>query len=198
MELTARRADADDLARSLENRLAPLERAIGSLNQDKGVLEGRLRDALDVVHRREERLRVLDAEYATLYEKIEHHQQTLYSSASLGTKAVDFRDLFQEDIDTKLRRLAEIYAQRAEQVAPLDQYRADTVRLMRQIADLQLQITQLEMSRLNLEAERTTRLAEREFMRADAEARFRATERALEHHHLELGLAFRHAVSKLL
>lgn len=198
MELSARRADADDLARTLEGRLAPLERAIGALNQDKGVLEARLRDALDVVTRREDRLRVLDAEYATLYEKIEHHQQTLYSSASLGTKAVDFRDLFQEDIDTKLRRLAEIYAQRAEQVAPLDQYRADTVRLMRQIADLQLQITQLEMSRLNLEAERTTRLAEREFLRADAEARVRATERALEHHHLELGLAFRHAVSKLL
>ena len=111
---------------------------------------------------------------------------------------MDFRDLFQEDIANKLRRLGQIHAQRAEQIEPLNQHRVDTVKLMREIADLQTQITQLDMSRLNLEAERTTKLAEREFLRADAEIRFRAVERALEHQSLELGLALRHTIAQML
>jgi hypothetical protein len=51
------------------------------------------------------------------------------------------------------------------------------------------------MSRLALEAERTTQLAERELLARDAELRCQAIERALEHQHLELGLALRHAVA---
>jgi serine/threonine protein kinase len=198
MELSARRADADDLARHLEGRLSPLERAVQALTQDKLAHEHRLRTGLEAIARLEERLRALDAEYAALYDQIEHHQQTLYAAAMNGGKAVDFRDLFQEDIANKLRRLGQIHAQRAEQIEPLNQHRVDTVKLMREIADLQTQITQLDMSRLNLEAERTTKLAEREFLRADAEIRFRAVERALEHQSLELGLALRHTIAQML
>ena len=198
MELTARRADADGLARHLESRLAPLERAIRALGRDKLVHEQHLREALDTIARLEDRLRTLDSEYAAMYQEIEHHQQTLYNSAALGTKGVDFRDLFQEDIANKLQRLGHIHTQRAAQIEPLNDHRVSTVALMRAIADLQLQITHLELSRLNLEAERTTKLAEREFLRADAEIRFRSVERALEHQHLELGLALRHAIAQML
>ncbi len=198
MEVTARRADADDMARTLETRIAPIERAIRALREDKSVVEGRLREAQDTVDRLEERLRALDAEYAVVYDQVEQHQQTLYNSAATGTKSVDFRDLFQEDIATNLRRLGSIYAQRAEQTEPVDVRRQAVVQTMRQIADIEMQITHLDMSRLNLEAERSTRLAEREFLSADAERRMRAVERALEHHHLQLGLAFRHAIADLM
>ena len=198
LELAERRADADDLARSLESRLTPIERAIHTLTEDRSTLEGRLRICQDKGNRGEDLVRTLDSEFAAVYEELEQHQQALFHAAHSGARAVDFRELFREDIDHELGRLEHIYAQRSEQADPLNALREEAVHFMRLVSDLQAQITQLEISRLHLEGERTTRLAEREFLRADAEMRHRALERALEYHHLRLGLAFRMAVARLV
>jgi hypothetical protein len=94
-----------------------------------------------------------------------------------------------------MRRLASLHTQRTRQAEPLERERAESLKWMRTVADLQNQITQLEISRLNLEAERSTRLAERELLKTDVEMRAQSLERALEHQNLELGLALRQAMA---
>jgi hypothetical protein len=138
---------------------------------------------------------VLDAEYAEVYARVEHQQYALHEATHSAQLTDGFRDLYREGIDTDMARLSELHARRAAQAEPLEHARVDSLRVMRAITDLQAQITQLEMSRLALEAERTTQLAERELLARDAELRCQAIERALEHQHLELGLALRHAVA---
>jgi archaellum component FlaC len=195
MEVAARRADADDLARTLEARLEPIERAVRSLSKDREAAQRALAETVERVRRLEERVRVLDSEYAEVYERLEQQQNALYQAAFAAESATDFRGLYREGIDTDMRRLASLHTQRTRQAEPLERERAESLKWMRTVADLQNQITQLEISRLNLEAERSTRLAERELLKTDAEMRAQSLERALEHQNLELGLALRQAMA---
>ena len=195
LEVAARRGDADVFARTLEARRAPIERAITALEADRGAAQAALNETLEQARRLEERVRVLDAEYAEVYARVEHQQYALHEATHSAQLTDGFRDLYREGIDTDMARLSELHARRAAQAEPLEHARVDSLRAMRAITDLQAQITQLEMSRLALEAERTTQLAERELLARDAELRCQAIERALEHQHLELGLALRHAVA---
>ena len=195
MEVAARRADADDLARTLEARLEPIERAVRALATDREAAQKALAETVERVRRLEERVRVLDSEYAEVYERLEQQQNALYQAAFAAESATDFRGLYREGIDTDMRRLASLHTQRTRQAEPLERERAESLKWMRTVADLQNQITQLEISRLNLEAERSTRLAERELLKTDAEMRAQSLERALEHQNLELGLALRQAMA---
>jgi len=195
IKVAARRADADDLARTLEARLEPIERAVRSLSKDREAAQRALAETVERVRRLEERVRVLDSEYAEVYERLEQQQNALYQAAFAAESATDFRGLYREGIDTDMRRLASLHTQRTRQAEPLERERAESLKWMRTVADLQNQITQLEISRLNLEAERSTRLAERELLKTDAEMRAQSLERALEHQNLELGLALRQAMA---
>jgi archaellum component FlaC len=195
MEVAARRADADDLARTLEARLEPIERAVRSLSTDREAAQRALAETVERVRRLEERVRVLDSEYAEVYERLEQQRNALYQAAFAAESATDFRGLYREGIDTDMRRLASLHTPRTRQAEPLERERAESLEWMRTVADLQNQITQLEISRLNLEAERSTRLAERELLKTDAEMRAQSLERALEHQNLELGLALRQAMA---
>lgn len=196
-DLALAREEADALARGIEARLVPLERAIEALEAEKAALEERLRDARTRERQHELRTQELDAEYARLYEEVEGHQATLYASAA-GEGLVDFRELFREDIAARLDGLERIYRRRSQEAERLNTLRREIAEVLPRIADYKLQLCGLRQSRLSIEAERAGRLAGREFEVIDLENRHRALERALEHRYLQLGLAFRRAVSKLL
>ncbi|MCA9525836.1 MAG: protein kinase [Myxococcales bacterium] len=198
VELAEAQAQTAALARGVEERLRPLERAIDALQIELA----RLRQGADAAaadeRRHRGRVQAIDAEYARLYEEIEGHQRTLYAADEARTRMVDFRDLFREDIAARLGDLEAVFSRRAELTAALEATREIQARTMRQMADLELQLCELRRSALAVESERVTALASQQLAQTRLEGRHRALERALEHHHLRLGLAFRHAVSDLL
>lgn len=200
-ELAAARAEAAELARDIEARLQPIERAIQTLEADQRSLETRLAEAEERVSAYEARIAELDADYARVYDEIESQQTALYNAAARaagGGTLVDFRDLFREDIAARLDALERIYHKRSQKGEKLSQARRAAADCLRQIADLRLQLGELRKSRLTIENDRATTLAEREHRVADLENRHRALERALEHRHLQLGLAFRRAIARML
>ena len=144
----------------------------------------------------EEQIGELDARYARLYQRLESHQASLYASASKRSGgAVEFQALFREDIDAALQQLEHVFRERAEVAAALERRRTSEAARRARLADLQIQICELHKSRLGLKAERTTALAEKERAVEILESRARAVERAIEHRHLQLGIALRRAVS---
>ncbi len=197
-DLAVARDEADALARDLEERLQPLERAIEALTAEKELHA----ESLDKARDREARLviqtRALDAEYARIYDEIEAEQATLYQTAAVGGGIVDFRDLFHADIHAQLDQLERIYRRRSEEAEALNAARREIATALRRVADVDQQLYELRRSRLSLEAQRAGLLAQQEFEVTDLDNRHRALERALEHRYLQLGLAFRRAVSALL
>ncbi len=196
-DLAIARENADALARSLEDRLRPLERALDALGQEKESYRTELvqADAQEQVHLAQ--TRELDNEYAEIYARIEQHQATLYGAAG-SDGPVDFRDLFREDIATQLDRLEKIFRQRSAESEKLNGLRRHMAEFRPRIADIDVQLAGLMQSRLGMEAERGARLSDLDSKVTDLDNRHRAVERALEHRYLQLGLAFRRAVSVLL
>ncbi|MEZ4474053.1 MAG: protein kinase [bacterium] len=197
-ELGLAQAQTAGLARGVEERLRPLERAIEALQVELARLRQEADAAAADERRHRGRVQAIDAEYARLYEEVESHQRTLYAAAEARSRLVDFRDLFRQDIAARLADLEAVFAQRAELTAALEATREVQARTMGQMADLELQLCELRRSALAVESERVTALAGLQLAQTRLEGRHRALERALEHHHLRLGLAFRHAVSDLL
>jgi len=197
-DLAVARDEADTLARGLEDRLRPLERAIAALEAERS---GRAK-ATEKARDREARLlllaRTLDAEYARIYDEIEAEQATLYQTAAVGGGPVDFRDLFRADIAAQLDQLEVIYRRRSDEAEALSDVRREIACALRETADVDQQLFELKRSRLSLEAQRAGALATQEFEVTDLDNRHRGLERALEHRYLQLGLAFRRAVSALL
>ncbi|MEZ4466014.1 MAG: protein kinase [bacterium] len=196
-ELGLAQAQTAGLARGVEERLRPLERAIEALQVELARLRQEADAAAADERRHRGRVQAIDAEYARLYEEVESHQRTLYAAAEARSRLVDFRDLFRQDIAARLADLEAVFAQRAELTAALEATREVQARTMGQMADLELQLCELRRSALAVESERVTALAGLQLAQTRLEGH-RALERALEHHHLRLGLAFRHAVSDLL
>lgn len=197
-DLAVVRSDSSALARSIEERLRPLEKAIGALEGELTRLRAGTSDEAEEAHRQSEAVNRLDAEYARIYEEIEQHQDTLYAAADARTSMVDFRDLFREDIAAQLDRLETIFRHRCELAERMEAARIEQSEAIPRIADLEVQLCELSRSRLAVESERATRLAELQLTLSGLEGRHHALERALEHHHLKLGLAFRRAISELL
>ncbi len=195
--LAEARDAADRLARSLEARLSPLERAIRSLSEEKDKLLEQLEVEQEQVEQLLKQIENLDADYAQIYGKIEAHQSTLFSSTQAGG-LVDFRDLYREDIEARLRRLERIFKARRRETERLNALKKQLAAQMPRVADMRYQLAELEKSRLSIQAERNTSLAGQEFQVADLEDRRRALERAIEHRSLQLGLSFRRAISRLL
>ncbi|MGK0357955.1 MAG: serine/threonine protein kinase [Bradymonadia bacterium] len=197
-DLAVVRSDSSALARSIEERLRPLERAIGALEGElERLRKGSTGDA-EEAQRQGEAVNRLDAEYARIYEEIEQHQDTLYAAADARTSMVDFRDLFREDIAAQLDRLETIFGHRCELAERMQSARVEQAGAIPRIADLEVQLCELSRSRLVVESERATRLAEMQLALSGLEGKHHALERALEHHNLKLGLAFRRAISDLL
>ena len=196
--LAMARAEVDEIVRSLESRLQPLERAIEALNRDRERLEGELSTLRARIAEMEGITRSLDADYARIYKEIEQNQSTLYSSNTSSSRPVDFRDLYREDIASRLNKLQRIYQQRSEQAEQIHVLRADEASFVPRLADIRLQLAELGKSRLSIEAERAGRLSASEVSVAGLANRHQALERAVEHQYLQLGLAFRQAVSELL
>ncbi len=198
--LAEARAETATLARDIEGRLRPIERALQTLEADLATQEAELAAVREQIAAYEGRIAELDAEYARRYDAIEARQGALYHAAAkgAGSQVVDFRDLFREDIAAELESLERIYRKRSEKGEALDAQRHAAARQLRQLADLRVQLNELRKSRLNLESEQATILAEREHRVADLENRHRALERALEHRHLQLGLAVRRAIARRL
>lgn len=69
---------------------------------------------------------------------------------------------------------------------------------MPRLVDIEQQLYELKKSRLSLETERAGTLARMEFTVTDLDNQHKDLERALEHRYLQLGLAFRRAVSALI
>jgi serine/threonine protein kinase len=209
-ELHDAAAEEAGMTRDLEARQQPLERAIATLQTDLTEAERRF----DAHHRRvadlDTGLAALDAEYAEVYAQIETHQLTLYESkddaqpeapaqkASLFGGIVDFSDLFREDIAASMDTLERLYRRRSREAQQLSEMRQKSADMMRQMADIRIQIAELRKSLLSMEVERGTLLAEKRSGVARLRNRYRTLERALEHRHLQLGLAFRKAVSRLI
>jgi serine/threonine protein kinase len=196
-DLALAREDADSLARRLEERLQPLERALEALRNERQSLV----EAQAALDKREQarlaRTAELDAEYAEIYARIEQHQSALYGRAGSGGP-VDFRDLFRADIASQLERLEKIFRQRSAEAEKLNALRREMAELRPRIADIDVQIAGLDQSRLGLEAERAAKLIAKDSRVTDLDNRHRAVERAVEHRYLQLGIAFRKAVSALL
>ncbi len=198
-DLAVARDEADQLATEIEGRSTRIERAIVALSQERDALHKRVEEARKREGALLERGRKLDAEYAHIYEQIEAHQATLYQSASSSAGGlVDFRDLFRQDIAAELDRLEHIFRQRSQEAERLNALRKEMAESLPHIADTDRQLSELKRSALAIDVERATSLARREFEVADLEMRHQALERALEHRYLQLGLAFRRAVSDLI
>ncbi|MBU0553596.1 protein kinase [Myxococcota bacterium] len=191
------RAEADALARSLETRERPIERALSALSEEKARLLDANDTLLEQAEQAQRRIDALDAEYARTYEAIEAHQSTLFSAAG-GGGLVDFRDLFREDIATRLQQMERLFEARGALAETLTTLRAEVAAALPTISDISYQLVELQKSRLNFKAERAIHLAQKESRIADLENERRALERALEHHMLRLGLTFRQCVSSLL
>ncbi|MFN3197856.1 MAG: protein kinase domain-containing protein [Bradymonadia bacterium] len=193
------RAEADVLATTLEGRLRPLEHAISILQGDVDQIEQEAEDDGRHIAALEDQIGDLDAEYARLYHQLESHQATLYATASRRPGSIiEFGDLFQEDIDNALSQMEHLFRERAEVAGALERRRSSESGRRQRLADVQLQICELHKSRLGLKAERTTALSAKERAVEALESRLRAVERAIEHRHLQLGIALRRAVSQRL
>ena len=197
-DLAVARADADALAQELETRLRPLETAIDALTDEQNRFESRMTAAQSEEAQVVSHLRALDAEYATIYTEIEQHQAALYGRGHSTGGPVDFRELFREDIAARLDQLEGIFDRRAAQSEQLTQIRGRMAGMLPRLADIEQQLYELHKSRLSLESERASTLARMEFTVTDLDNQHKDLERALEHHYLQLGLAFRRAVSALL
>lgn len=197
-DLAVVRADTAALARSIEERLRPLEKAMGALEAELTRQRDGDTEARAEVARQQTAVKRLDAEYARIYEEIEQHQDTLYAAADARTSMVDFRDLFRDDIAAQLDRLEGIFHRRSELSEQIQAVQAQQAEALPRIADLEVQLCELSRSRLAVESERATRLAQMQLQLRNLESQHHALERALEHHHLKLGLAFRRAISALL
>ena len=197
-DLAVARDEADTLARELEGRLQPLERAISALTSERASRAKEVDSARDREARLVQQIQTYDAEYARIYDEIEAEQSTLYRSAAVGGGLVDFRDLFRQDIAAQLDQLERIYKRRSEQAEALNSARREIAEVLRKSADVDQQLYELKRSSLALEAQRAGELAAQEFSVTDLDNKHRALERALEHRYLQLGLAFRRAVSGLL
>ncbi|MCA9537861.1 MAG: protein kinase [Myxococcales bacterium] len=196
-DLALARADADALAQELEARLRPLERAIESLANEQSTLESQMTASRSDEARVLARVRALDAEYATIYTEIEQHQAALYGRNARGG-LVDFRDLFHEDIAARLDQLEDIFRRRTGEAETLSGIRARMADLLPRLSDIEQQLYALKKSRLSLETERASTLARMEFKVTDLDNQHKDLERAMEHRYLQLGLAFRRAISRLL
>ncbi len=197
-DLAVARADADALAQELEARLRPLERAIEALTDEQTRYEARMTAAQSEEGRVMAELRALDAEYAAIYTDIEQHQTTLYARSGSGGGPVDFRELFREDIAARLDELQDIFHRRTQSAEALTAVRKQMAGMLPRLADIEQQLYELKKSRLSLETERASTLARMEFTVTDLDNQHKDLERALEHRYLQLGLAFRRAVSDLL
>ncbi|MCB9543217.1 MAG: protein kinase [bacterium] len=197
-DLAVARADADALAQELEARLRPLEKAIEALGEEQNRFEARMTAAQAEEGRVMARLRALDAEYAAIYTEIEQHQAALYGRGHVTGGPVDFRELFREDIAARLDQLEGIFDRRTEQSERLTAVRHQMAGMLPRLVDIEQQLYELKKSRLSLETERASTLARMEFTVTDLDNQHKDLERALEHRYLQLGLAFRRAVSTLI
>ncbi|MCA9546752.1 MAG: hypothetical protein KC613_20240, partial [Myxococcales bacterium] len=196
--VTERRVVAGHVANEIEQSLRPLERAIEALELERAALENSQAELQGKQARAHAAVKDLDAAYAVIYGQVEAHQSKLFARAGQDGGEVDFRDLFREDVEAQLGRLSGIFADRAQAAARLSAVQDRLAALLPRIADVRLQLHELNRSRLKVEARRVSELARLEFEVTATENRLRGLERAREHRALELGLAFRRAVNRLI
>jgi hypothetical protein len=189
----AARSEATALAAGITARLAPLERAIRTLEQALVEQHAQADQAASEAHRHQGRLAAIDIEYARIYDEIETQQRTL-----LGSGAGAFRHLFRQDIDAHLAELEIILGRRMEVLQAREVAAQVLTAQLRHAADLELQLGELRRSAQAVEMERVTRVAQHIEAQEALAAQLARVERTLLHEQRVLGLVFRQATAAQL